>query len=133
MIHIKPPHTIEIKESPGKGLGVFATTLIYEGEIIETCHLITLPIDHTTGHILTDYRFNWPQGLNAQEQVIALGYGSLYNHSNNPNARWEDHPEHKAFNFIATQNIFSGEEICVYYGGNEYWNDGRADKYSKII
>ena len=47
MIHIKPPHTIEIKESPGKGLGVFATTLIYEGEIIKSHDQIPTNGDNT--------------------------------------------------------------------------------------
>ena len=121
MIHIIPPSKIEIKKSLGKGLGVFATDKIYKDEIIETCHILTLPLD-PNGHILSDYKFAWPRGTNWKENVIALGYGSLYNHSNEPNAYLEDNPKYRGFIFYANQDIAIGEEITVYYGGDEYWD-----------
>ena len=39
---IKVPTKIEIKTSPGKGRGVFATDFIKRNEIIEICHLVIL-------------------------------------------------------------------------------------------
>ena len=155
---LKVPNKIEIKDSEIHGLGVFATERIEKGEIIEECHLITVPIDENTPEdLLIDYRFNWPQGrpnwrevLKAQgidndqesnEQVvmklelengeviqatlprdgnvIPLGYGCIYNHCNNNNAKWVNHPNCWAFQFIATKDIESGEEICTNYG-DEY-------------
>ena len=116
MIKLQGPLKCEVKESPGKGLGVFATEFIKEGELIEECHLVTLDIPYCFTNILEDYRFNWPQGHSPTEQVVVLGYGSIYNHSNENNARWQDHPEHKAFQYIAIKDIHPGEEICTYYG-----------------
>jgi hypothetical protein len=115
-----PPTKVRVYESIGKGLGVFATEKILKGEIIETCHLITLNVssDSTT---LEDYRFMYPKNTGS-EFVIPLGLGCIYNHSNTPNADWADHPEWRAFNFVSIRDIEEGEEICTYYGGEEYWS-----------
>lgn len=124
---IKPPTKIEIKESPGKGLGVFATEDIEEGEVIEECLVLTLPMEKgEVNSLFLDYRFNYPQQGEWEEQVIAMGYGSYYNHSSEPNAYWKDHPHIKGFQFISNRVIERGEEILVYYGDDNYWNDGRG-------
>ena len=36
--------------------------------------------------VLKDYCFNWAEG----KVALALGYGSIYNHSYRPNARYDD-------------------------------------------
>ena len=118
---------IYIAQSPVHGWGVFAKQDIKSGELIEECPVLTLPIlkgDVTP--LLIDYRFNWPQGIEWEEQVIALGYGSLYNHSNTPNAIWISSDARKCFIFYATRDIKEGEEIFVWYGDENYWNDGRT-------
>ena len=115
---------IEIKSSPGKGLGVFATEEIIQGEIIEECHLVSLPIKaNQPSDLLTDYRFLWPALGDHIEHVIPLGYGCIYNHSDSNNAKWVDHPRYKAFQFIAVKDIEPGEEICTYYGNDQYWEE----------
>jgi len=118
---LQGPIKCEVKESPGKGMGVFATEFIAEGELIEECHLITLHIPYCFTNILEDYRFNYPQGDSPIEQVLPLGYGCIYNHSNENNACWQDHPEYKAFQYIAVKDIHPGEEICTYYGNDEFY------------
>jgi len=123
---LKVANKIEIKESVCKGYGVFAIDVIEPGEIIEECHLLTLPINKgEASDLLIDYRFCWPVSSDWQEQVIPFGYGCIYNHSNDNNAFWQDHPETKAFQFIANRRILPGEEICTYYGDSNYWADGR--------
>ena len=115
---------VAIKQSPGKGWGCFATKDIYEGEIIEECHLLEIPsesIDHNNGLFL-DYRFNYPSSTGGK-QVIPFGNGCIYNHSDKPNAFWQDHPRLKAFQFVAKTDIKEGEEICTYYGGDNYWEN----------
>ena len=133
MINI--PKKIYIKYSDGRGLGVFANEHISKNEVIEDCPLITLPIKKgESSNILLDYRFNYPQGDDFQEQVLGLGYASLYNHSETPNAKWINHPTlKKVFRFVALKEINPQEEILVYYGGNNYWFDGRVDTLSKIV
>jgi SET domain-containing protein len=76
---IQIPTKIEIKESPNKGLGVFAKEKIFKGEIIETTPLIKLNVPYNSD-VLDDYRFNYPKN-STQKFVVVLGYGSIYNHS----------------------------------------------------
>ena len=83
---------LEIRESPGKGLGVFAKKDIKPNEMIESSHVVLFnnqilknyAKEHDTTHILVNYTFRWENAMSA----LSLGLGMMYNHSNNPNARW---------------------------------------------
>lgn len=114
------PQKIKIKNSQGRGLGVFATEFIGSGEIIETCALLPLTVPFGS-NILSDYRFMYPKH-SLTNYAIALGYGSFYNHSDLPNADWIEHPKWMAFNFVAKRDIVAEEEIFIYYGDEDYWN-----------
>jgi SET domain-containing protein len=107
---------IEVKRVKGKGRGVFARRPIRKGEIIETVPMLVLSQkeyeDGVHGTSLSSYCFDW--GRN--QVALALGFGSLYNHSYRPNARYEDvGPRTKTF--IAIRHIEPGEEITVNYNG----------------
>ena len=129
MIHNPKVYT---DKSPIHGWGVFAKEDIMEGEVFEECPVLTLPIEKgEITSLLVDYRFNWPQGNDFEEQVVTLGYGSLYNHSNNANAYWVSDLENKTFKFISNREIKKDEEIFVWYGDVSYWNDGRT--YTNVI
>ena len=122
------PTKIEIKPSPGKGMGVFAIDVIQKDEVIEECHLVKLPTKKwEKSKLLDDYRFCYPQGPNWEEYVIPLGYGCIYNHSNEANAFWRSNLEKQTFEFVANRVIDKDEEICTYYGGVSYWEDGRTN------
>lgn len=124
MTSLKRPLKVEIRMTDQKGWGCFATSPIFQGEIIEECPLLFFPkeIYNHIPNFLMDYIFGFPH-TNPQEQpTIALGFGSIYNHSNTPNAGWRHHPDgYKIFQFIARKDIKAGEEICTYYGGEDYW------------
>src|SRR3954452_16625943 len=114
------PHThsdaIEVKRVRGKGRGVFARRFIRRGEVIERVPVLVLATEEVkncegwTG--LAGYCFLWGKGTLA----LALGYGSLYNHSYRPNARYDDEGG-KAKVFTAIRDIAAGEEITVNYNG----------------
>lgn len=126
---IKPPTKIYISNSSIHGMGVFASEKINEGEIIEECPIFDLNIPFgQSSPLMIDYRFNWPQGGQTWEkQVLAWGYGSLYNHSEKPNALWRSNLENRTFEFYSVKDINPDEEILVYYGGVSYWEDGRTN------
>jgi SET domain-containing protein len=118
------PTKIYLNKSSIHGLGVFAKYTIYEGELIEECPVLTLPIQKgDVSSLMIDYRFNWPAGTEWEEQVIGLGFASMYNHSNNPNATWISDIDKKTFKFIASKTINPNEEIFVWYGDDSYWTD----------
>ena len=124
---IYPPRRIYIDKSKIHGLGVFAFDYISKGEIIEVCPIIDTGMSKgEISHILIDYRFNWPQGTpEFEKQVVCSGYGMLYNHSETPNAAWRSNTETNCFEFYATKNINPFDEILIWYGDVNYWNDGR--------
>lgn len=107
-----------IASSSGKGRGVFITTDVNEGDLIEICPVIIiskteLPIIHKT--CLHDYYFLW--GENMDQCAIALGFGSLYNHEIHPNANFILDFENETIDIIAIKNIKGGEEITLNYNG----------------
>ena len=123
---IRPPKKIYLDESPVHGLGVFAMERIVHGEVIEECPFLKLPIEKgEVSSLFIDYRFNFPSGHEWTHQVLLMGYGEYYNHSEEPNAYWVSDNQKETFLFIANRDILPGEEIFTYYGDSNYWNDGR--------
>jgi uncharacterized protein len=107
---------VEVKRIKGKGRGVFARRAIERGEVIESVPVLVMTSDEYAKGLsntpLKDYCFAW----GVDQVVLALGYGSLYNHSYKPNARYEDvGTTTKAF--VALRAIAKGEEITVNYNG----------------
>ena len=124
---INPPSKIYVDKSPVHGWGVFDKETINEGEIFEEVPVLELPINKgEVTSLLIDYRFNWPQGVEWDKQVVGLGFASLYNHSNDANAYWVSDLEKNTFKFISNKKISSGDEIFIWYGDVNYWNDGRT-------
>ena len=126
---------IRVASSPVHGLGVFAMADFQEGELIEECPFLELPIGSMeSSPIFVMHRFNYPAGplTEKTKQVLVLGYGSLYNHSDNNNAYWVTDESRRTFKFYARRPIRSGEEIFTYYGGPEYWKDGRDEAVNLI-
>ena len=130
-------NAIEVKRVKGKGRGVFARRLIRQGEIIERVPMLVLTAeefeDRLAGTSLANYCFAWSRGTMA----LALGYGSLYNHSFRPNARYDDvGPQTKEF--TAMRDIAPGEEITVNYNGEPtsraaVWFEVRESTASKAV
>ena len=97
---------------------IFCVDDIVEGSIIEICPVIILgPEDTKLIHKTTlhDYYFVWD--IEVGSSAIALGYGSLYNHSDEPNADFDIVPESNEIRFFATQDINAGTEIVIDYIG----------------
>ena len=105
---------IYVDDSNIHGRGVFASSMIKKGEIIEECHFIKIPTDNYP-QIIKDHLFSWPKG-NSEDLAICLGYGSIFNHSDNSfNADWETDTVKNKIIFFATKNIHEGEEIFTNY------------------
>ena len=98
------------------GRGVFCATDIPEGSTIEIAPVILLS-DLTAEQVeqssLYNYCFLW--GTDEEVPAIALGYGVLYNHCDDPNADTVQDIAEKTVVFTARRNIPAGEEICIDY------------------
>ncbi len=112
---ITPPTALEIKQGP-HGRGVYARRDISEGETIEICPTVELG-ENDAGGALADYVLY--SNRNPGQSVLMLGYGSLYNHSAEPNAEYSEHAE-DALAFTALRDIPAGAEITIDYG-DDWW------------
>nr|WP_263326484.1 SET domain-containing protein [Neobacillus sp. Marseille-Q6967] len=101
------------------GRGIFATRNIRKGELIHEAPVIIFPGDeykYLKKTVLLEYVFWWDEDNNVV--ALALGYGSLFNHSYTPNAIFKRRMDKKTIDFIALTNIKAGEEIYINYNGD---------------
>ena len=96
---------------------MFARVLIPEGTVFERVPLLVIPaaevLEGEDSRLLQDYVFEYKKDV-----ALALGYGSLYNHSYSPNARYDD-AGRQIKEFRALRDIHPGEEITINYNGAE--------------
>ncbi|MBB6235886.1 hypothetical protein HDC90_000486 [Pedobacter sp. AK013] len=107
-----------LKTIKGKGRGVFCNTAIHEGEVIEVCPVIIIPAKEfaaLNATSLMDYSFYF----NKEENTLSLtmGFGSMYNHKQYPNAVYILDRVKKQMVFTAYEQIEAHTEICINYGG----------------
>ena len=108
--------SIVMKDSGKYGRGIFAMRDIKKGEFIEEAPVIVIFETEwklMRKSILLNYVFRWKE-----DKALALGYGSLYNHSYNPNARYHTNIENQSIDFYAREDIQENEEITVNYNGD---------------
>jgi SET domain-containing protein len=96
--------------------GVFADQAIKKGELIERCPVIEVSKNDTANlveSILVTYFFYF--GKNKEKLLVALGFGSIYNHSYDPNAIYKINSKEKIMDISAIRSINTGEEISINY------------------
>jgi SET domain-containing protein len=114
-----------VKQSPSRGRGVFAARRFRVGEVIEVCPVIALSSDDATkldDTHLYNYYFGW--GAENKGAAIALGFGSLYNHSYAPNAAYQKNEADGTISIIAVKPIAPEDEILIKYNYGNAEDDG---------
>ncbi len=113
---IRQTSLIEVRKIPSKGRGIFATAFIPKGTVFEQAPVLVMPAKEMNvdqeDTVLSHYTFAWGKNTVA----VALGFGSLYNHSYSPNACYEDVSGHLK-NYIAIRDNQAGEEVTINYNG----------------
>ncbi len=138
MLHTQLP-SLYILEDKNKGRGVFTSEAIESGSIIELCPVIVLSANDTKiihNTYLHDYYFIWD--LEKNISAIALGYGSLYNHSENANAEFITDHESMMIKIMAKRNILANEEICLHYMSEhentfKLWFDINSQSITRLL
>jgi SET domain-containing protein len=107
-----------VRKVRGMGRGVFAGRAFAKGEVIEVCPVVRLdPAPVGSLGALDHYVFKW--GPDGKTLAVALGYGSLYNHSATPNARFSPRTAKDDIVFRASRDIAAGEQILIDYEWTE--------------
>jgi hypothetical protein len=116
-MHVVPPSVYVKHTGDARGRGVFAARSHVDGELIESCPVVLFFVPFAA--VPDEVRkllFNWGalSGTGSQHG-LALGYGSLYNHDNPANLRYEADQERAVLRFVAVRAIAQDEELTVNY------------------
>ena len=106
---------LQVIETEGRGRGVFAKEFIAAGTVFECAPVILLSPEewlYAERTKLFDYCYDWQEGA-----ALALGMGSLFNHSYMPNAVYTKQYEQLVITYTALRDISAGEEILINYNG----------------
>jgi len=107
-----------IMDVEGKGRGLFATGNISHGDLIHEAPCLLVPRqnykEHAKHTVLEHYLFNCKNG----DRLLALGYGSIFNHSDPPNVDYRVDGEGLTVRYYAARDIKVEDELCIYYGAN---------------
>ncbi len=109
-----------IGETDNKGRGVFTSSAIKAGVLVEIAPVIVMSgadrklLDQT---LLHDYIFEWqPDG--ADMCCMALGWAPIYNHSYKSNCEYFMDYDENTIRIQTVKNIAAGEELTINYNGD---------------
>jgi SET domain-containing protein len=118
---------LHVAPSTISGRGVFAARRFAPGELIEQCEVLRVPateVELVQRTVLRDYLFSCDDG--SGDVAIALGLGSLYNHSDDANAEYAKDAANNLVTITARRDIAIGDEVTVPY--QRVWlMDGRRE------
>jgi hypothetical protein len=107
-----------------KGRGLFATTNVPPRTLLHVAPCLKIEREEYQNwlkySLLEHYLFNTNSGC----KLLALGDGSLFNHSRRPNVDYRVDGENDVIRYISGHApIQSGDELCIYYGDNLWFDD----------
>ena len=101
---------VHIVEVSGKGRGLVAARRIPGGTIVDSCPVMVIPNAESRG-VVDRYSFVF-----GPCHAIALGLGSLMNHSPTPNVGIVRDLDDLRIDFVSLCEIHHGEELVLDYG-----------------
>jgi uncharacterized protein len=105
-----------VRKIRGMGRGVIAGRAFRAREIVEICPVLVLPSDSAPAG-LENHVYVW-DGV-AGALAVALGHGSLYNHSSEANLSYTRRYARADIVFRALRDIEAGEQLFIDYGWEE--------------
>ncbi|KAH9851569.1 hypothetical protein C2E23DRAFT_895739 [Lenzites betulinus] len=113
---------LRIEYAPGKGRGVYACREIPSQTLVEVSPVLLFTSEEYEKHgrhtALDHYTFKWRDG----RMALALGLGSLFNHSQSPNVSYTTDSATESIRYITTRKVLQDEELCIFYG-HKLWFD----------
>lgn len=116
-------HSCETREATQYGLSltrskkygrtVVAENWIFKGLIFLVEPVLIMPNDDCVG-IVSSYSYVWDK----KHSAMVLGFGSLFNHSYTPNAKYIQDIKNGRMKFKAIKDIQAGDEIFINYNGD---------------
>ena len=113
---------VSVDNFPGMGRGVVAREDIEQNTVIAEYELLILSTEDTkliSNTILATYTYTFNQ--ETAQDCIALGEGSLFNHSDSPNIGYQiiNKNEKSVLRISSLRKIQSGEQLFIDYGADD--------------
>ena len=119
-----PVVQLYLKNTPGKGRGVFSHENIPKRTLIHVSPVLILAgqdNDLAQRTILNHYTYNW-----GKDQAVALGLGSMFNHSRTNNVGFVRVKEKEIIEYYTLRDIPAETELCIYYGPHLWFDDAEG-------
>ena len=104
-----------LKKTKKFGRGVYTDTELKAGDFLEASPVVILDAwesKRVVATILNNYVFEW----DGQRSALALGLGSIFNHSKNENVTYIINHQNQTIDFRTTRDIKKGGQLFVDYG-----------------
>ncbi|KAG0035174.1 hypothetical protein BGZ81_000095 [Podila clonocystis] len=113
---------LSIQDCGRKGRGVVTSVPIPARTTIDLSPILLFPTQEYTHHgqftQLDHYTYRWLGGM-----ALALGLGSMFNHSKDPNVGFQRDFVNKMIRYSTLRDVAAGEELCISYGPNLWFPD----------
>lgn len=101
------PLGLAVRQVPEKGRGVFAPRNLSRGTLLEESPILVIPAEeyqkYTRHTLFEDYVFTWDRSNGSY--ALALGLGSLFNHDDSPNVRFELDRKAQTIHYITSRGM----------------------------
>lgn len=101
------------------GRGVFAKKNFFKGDVIEYGPGLKGTSEQVVCGLYEDYVYRCKDDV--PNCMLALGYGSIYNHSSNSNVSFKT--DGQSFYVVANRDIEKDEELFTTYGDGSWFSD----------
>ncbi|EJT98675.1 protein methyltransferase, partial [Dacryopinax primogenitus] len=113
--------SLQILSTPDKGRGLYAIRPIAQGTVVEISPVLLFTPEEWEAHgrhtVLDHYTFIWRiPGETRPFMALALGLGSIFNHSSRPNVSFYRNIDAQTIEYTTTRDVSTGEELCISYG-----------------
>jgi SET domain-containing protein len=120
-------YPIYVKRVHGKGRGAFCPKKIPKGVIFNVTPLLVLSAKEAKQMSESSLEPYWYE-FGSRGRAIALGLGSIMNHSDEPNCSYHFSKLRRTLSFYALRDIPAHEELTHDYG----WSSGAYKAYGVV-
>ncbi|KAJ2632204.1 hypothetical protein H4R22_001443 [Coemansia sp. RSA 1290] len=130
-VHLPELGCLELRCHPQRGRGVFTRNAIGRGTLVHISPVLIFGHeeyrDYGKHTCLDHYTYRWQKG----QYALALGLGSMFNHEppGSENVGFVRDMDRALIKYVALRDIAAGEELCICYGSN-VWFDVVTDTVS---
>ncbi len=126
-----PQICLYLRESEGKGRGVFAGEFIKAHTLIAVCPVLLFPAPPSDNsgngiscerEVLNSYTYTWDMNT----QALSLGLGSMFNHTRVQNVGFTIDKERHLIRYVTLCDVRVDTELCINYGPKLWFDDSEG-------